>query len=240
MRQAFVNRNPLAQVYHWVGRILAPALGVRCQLCAGAGDEGLDLCRPCRDELPWFGPACSRCARPLPRSGVCGRCLQRPPPVESLGVALDYRAETASLIRAFKFRGDLAAGRLLGDLLAQRWPPDLPRALIPMPLHPRRQRERGFNQAIEIARRLPGRILADHVRRVRATPPQSRLDRRERQGNVRRAFALTGRPLPAAVTIVDDVVTTGASVFALAETLRRGGVREVHAVAVCRAPLEGA
>jgi ComF family protein len=239
MRPFAVNRAQGLMVYKCLERTLALLLGNRCQLCAGRGATGIDLCQPCRRELPWATSGCRLCARPLGAAGVCGRCQQRPPPLTSLHVALDYRTEAASLVQAFKFRGDLAAGRLLADLLAASWPSHLPPALVPMPLHPRRLRERGFNQATEIARRLPGRILIDRVRRVRATPPQSRLDRRERQGNVRRAFARTGRPLPPAVTLVDDVVTTGASLFALADVLRAGGVHEVHAIAVCRAPPGG-
>lgn len=239
MRPGTVNRKRAARVYHWLERLLAPVLGSSCQLCLAPGATGLDLCAGCRGDLPWTGAACPRCTRPLGRIATCGACQRRAPPVAGARAAFHYRDEVAALVQAFKFRGDLAAGRLLGDLLAQRWDASLPAVLVPMPLHPRRQRERGFNQATELARRLPGEIHPDLVRRVRATPAQTKLGRAARRANVRDAFALTGRPLPPRLTVVDDVITTGASVHALTRVLRTAGVSEIHVIAVARAPLGG-
>jgi len=145
------------------------------------------------------------------------------------------------LIRELKFRGRLANARLLGDLMAGALaasaapPPDL---IVPVPLHPARQRRRGFNQAVELARPVSVRLgipLAPSLcRRVRNTAPQSQLDGSYRRRNVRRAFAIAAAS-PPRVAIVDDVMTSASTVAALAAVLRRGGARRVEVWVCARA-----
>jgi ComF family protein len=150
----------------------------------------------------------------------------------------DYPAD--GLIKGFKYGRRLAVGRVLGELMAERLAGRaLPALVLPVPLHPARERERGFNQATELARPLAAALGlaldAGLCRRVRATPSQSALDRRTRARNLRGAFALS-RALPAdEVAIVDDVVTTGATAAALAATLRRAGVRRIEIWSAARA-----
>jgi ComF family protein len=231
-----------------IGRRLWPAVCLVCREPAGPG--GRDLCRPCADALPWNRSACGACALPLPvPAAACGACLRRPPPLTETRAVFRYAAPLDRLLPRLKFHGDLAAGRLcaglmahaLADSLAQELQPQAlaPRApvqrmLVPLPLHRDRLRTRGFDQALELARPL-GRALAlpvadDLLRRVRDTAPQSRLDAAARRRNLRGAFALApGATPPAHVVLVDDVMTTGATLHAAANALLRAGALRVDA-----------
>ncbi len=215
-----------------------------CVLCGGSGQGQQDLCPDCERDLPWLRRACVRCARPLATSDalVCGTCLRRPPAFQNTIAALHYQRPVDALICGLKFNQQLQFARVLGNLLARavlnrNLPP--PDALIPVPLHPGRQRQRGFNQAIELARpaaRLFGIPLASRCcTRIRATDSQSLLNRRERSANVRGAFGLRGAVPGSHVAIVDDVMTTASTAQALARTLRAGGARQVDVWCVARA-----
>ncbi|WP_101927553.1 MULTISPECIES: ComF family protein [Luteimonas] len=235
MSQA-VNRDPPAAVderwRRWL-RAMAPS---RCLICRERGANGLDLCLACAAALPWSGNACRRCAMPLPGDDACcGACLRRPPPLTEVRAAFVYGFPVDRLLPRFKFHRDLAAGALLAGCLA-RAVAALPRpdALVPVPLHTARLRQRGYDQALELARPLARRtgvpLRADLLRRSRATSPQSRLDAAARRRNVRRAFEVAAASgLPAHVVLVDDVMTTGATLHAAAIALRRAGVARVDA-----------
>ncbi|WP_223296676.1 ComF family protein [Thiorhodovibrio frisius] len=219
-----------------------------CVLCGAAGFGELDLCLGCLADLPDVAPSCERCALPLPAGTpdgiVCGKCQRQPPAYDRCIALFRYQGAVARLVGDFKFRQRLHLGRLFGQLLAEaaRWQPDasLPDLLVPVPLHPSRLRQRGYNQSLEVAR-VAGRALgidADRsgVERVVATPPQLTLAREERQSNVRNAFRVR-RPLMARhVAIIDDVVTTGATVGELARVLRQAGAERVDVWAVARTP----
>lgn len=244
MSRATVNQLGRLPVYDWLKTGLERLFPPVCRLCADAGQPGRDLCAPCQDELPWLEHYCTRCAEPLPEAAeeaTCGRCRRRSLPFDTVLAPFRYQAPLDSLIKSFKFQGSLASGRLLADLLAEharRQP--RPQLLIPVPLHGRRLRQRGYNQAVELARQV-GRELdipcspALALRR-RHTPPQHDLPARERRRNIRGAFCLRG-PLEARhVAIVDDVLTTGSTVAELARELRHAGARRVDVWVVARAP----
>jgi ComF family protein len=174
----------------------------------------------------------------------CGDCQRRPPPFDAAFAPLRYEYPLPQLIGAMKFRGRLAPARLLGALLAEalagRAEP-LPEVLIPVPLHPSRLRERGYNQALEIARALarhcPLPVAPRLLIRQRPTRPQSELSGRERRRNLRGAFVpLPGVRLPDHVALLDDVITTGTTLAELAKVLKGQGVRRVEAWAVARTP----
>ncbi|MDX1655427.1 MAG: ComF family protein [Candidatus Competibacteraceae bacterium] len=221
-------------VYQWLknAQIFPP----RCLLCAGPGADGLDLCPGCRQDLPVNTTACCHCATPLTLGGKrCGRCQAHPPPFQATVAPFLYAPPLDWLIWEAKFHGQLPAARLLGQLLAEtlaaRETP-LPQVIVPVPLHPTRLRERGFNQALEVARPvarslgLP--VTVEAVARVRATLPQSGQDRTSRRRNLRGAFSASG-PLPwRQVAILDDVITTTATVTELAITLHKAGVEEIQ------------
>jgi ComF family protein len=146
------------------------------------------------------------------------------------------------LVPRLKFHNDLAAGRLLSGLMAEGLAA-LPRpaALVPVPLHDGRLGRRGYDQALELAAPLAQRLgiplLADALLRTRATSPQSELDAAARQRNLRCAFAVrVHAPLPGHVVLVDDVMTTGATLVAAARTLLRAGVARVDAWFCARVP----
>ncbi len=215
----------------------------RCLLCGEPGRQGRDLCRPCGDALPWNRRACLRCALPLTASeSACGHCLRHPPLVDETHAALVYAFPVDRLLPRLKFHADLACGRLLSQLMIEAFAA-LPRpdALIPLPLHRHRLRARGYDQALELARPLARAfalpLLDDALIRRRGTPPQSRLDAAARRRNLRGAFAVASTaPLPAHVAVIDDVVTTGATLHAAAHALRRAGAQRVDAWVCARTP----
>lgn len=144
---------PLRPLTRW---LLPPPA---CLLCAARSDQPpRPLCRACAADLPWSRQQCRRCALPLPLDGqVCGECLRRPPAYEQAIAPWRYAFPLDSLINRFKHQAAWPLGRLLGELLAehlrQRYAEGLPRParLLPVPLAPRRERRRGFNQAQQLA-----------------------------------------------------------------------------------------
>jgi ComF family protein len=222
--------NPLARLRltapRAVSRLLAATLfPPRCCLCGfeGAGLD-LDLCKFCFTDLPWV------------REPTAGRV-----------VALRFEHPVDDLIRALKYRGELANARVLGALLAaavRNRGVELPKLLVPVPLHDARLCERGFNQAAALAR-YAGRALEipfarSALRRVRDTPTQTALDEKARRRNVRDAFVVAGvkareRLLAAGhVALVDDVMTTGSTLAEARGLLLEAGVRRVDVWAVAR------
>lgn len=214
----------------------------RCLICGELGANGLDLCANCRETLPAQRHACSHCALPLAQPGACGQCQQHGPLLDHCHAAFVYAYPLDRLVPRLKFHRDLAAGRLLGELLlesiaAAQLP--LPQALVPVPLHAGRLRQRGYDQALELARPLARRLKlslrADALQRSRATAAQSELDAGQRQRNVHQAFRACG-PMPAHVVLIDDVMTTGATLQAAARALRQAGVQRVDAWVCARVP----
>lgn len=226
----------------WLRKAVRTVFPPRCLLCGEAGLNGRDLCPACTAALPWNSSACLRCALPLPTPGTCGACLQKPPAMSETHAVFVYGFPLDRLIPRLKFHNDLAAGRLLSGLMAEGLAA-LPRpaALVPVPLHGTRLGRRGYDQALELAAPLAQRLriplLADALLRTRATSPQSELDAIARQRNLRRAFAVRANAvLPDHIVLIDDVMTTGATLEAAARTLLRAGVVRVDAWVCARVP----
>ena len=221
--------------------------GGACLLCRGAAREGL-LCAPCNTDLPRLNEAlCPRCALPSPAGATCGRCLAYPPHFDATIAALAYRFPADVLVHALKFRGELALAGLFARLLAERIGPGHGvRCVVPVPISVERLRERGYNQALEIARHLARatgtRLAPELCERVRNTPAQTGLPWAERARNVHGAFR-AARPLEgAAIAVLDDVMTTGATLDEIAATLKRAGAARVVGWVVARTfpPADGA
>ena len=235
-------RGPATRLAGWALRSLHALLPPRCLLCAEPGADGLDLCVACQDSLPWNRTPCARCGLPLPVAApACGRCLRRPPPFAATYAPWAYAFPLDRLLPRLKFHGDLAAGALVaGRMLDALRGVPRPQALVPVPLHHARLRERGYDQALELARplarglRVP--LRADLLRRPRATTAQSALAAGARRRNVRGAFAVDARDLPAHVALIDDVLTTGATAGECAQVLLESGVGRVDLWAVASAP----
>jgi ComF family protein len=206
---------------------LARCFGGSCFLCRGAA-AGL-LCAACDAELPRLaGPRCPRCALDSPRGEVCGRCLSEPPHYDATVAALAYEFPADALVHSLKFRGELVLAEHLGAILGQCIAAQDVDSVIAVPLSADRLRSRGYNQAVEIARHVAGRALElDLCVRERDTPAQMDLPYAERRRNVRGAFRCT-RALPgASVAVVDDVMTTGATLDEIAQVLKRAGAERV-------------
>ena len=215
----------------------------RCLICQGTAHGGGNFCQGCAATLPYLGPACPQCAAPYDlgtHATVCGRCQTEAPAYTASRALFRYSFPIDRLIQGLKYHGQLHHARVLGELLAaqlaERQAPD---CILPVPLHAARLRERGYNQSLELARAV-ARTL--HVKldyrsltRTRPTPPQTGLPLDERARNVRDAFALAPNFSPRHVAIVDDVMTSGHTVNAVAKCLRHGGVEEVEVWVVARA-----
>jgi ComF family protein len=176
----------------------------------------------------------------MPTAGVCGQCLKTPPHFDATLAALRYAFPADQLIMRLKYTAHLPLAILLGNLLGKRLPLQerLPDLLIPMPLHRARLAERGFNQALEIARplaRISGvPIQTTGILRARNTASQADLSAKQRLANVRRVFDSRVGFQGMSVAIVDDVMTTGASLNELAHTLKRAGAVRVENWVVAR------
>jgi ComF family protein len=211
-----------------------------CCLCgtpAERGKGGAPVCGDCADELLHHDlSSCPCCALPTPEAQICGRCLRDPPAFDSTCALYSYVFPADVLVRAFKYRHRLSLARFFVDAVSL-----LPEAdvVVPMPLHPRRLSERGFNQSLEIARplaRAAGLPLEqERVVRVRYTPPQAMLDREARLASPRGVFASRRRFDGLRVMVIDDVMTTGASLDALAHCLKMAGAASVHNFVLARA-----
>ena len=224
-----------------LGRALWPS---RCLVCGERGHARRDLCQPCAEALPWNRSACAHCALPLPVDAGqrCGHCLRHASPLHVTHAACVYAFPVDHLLPRFKFHRDLAAGRLLAQLMADTFGAhERPQALVPIPLHRNRLRARGYDQALELARplaralRIP--LCADRLQRIRATSAQSELSASARHRNLRGAFGVRmGSVLPTHVALIDDVMTTGATLHAAAKALHRAGVARVDAWVCARVP----
>jgi ComF family protein len=217
-----------------VGRSL---LGQDCLLCGAASRDAL-LCDGCNADLPWLGEACPQCAGPSGGDGPCGACLARPPAFDATVAAWRYEFPVDRLVHALKYGRRLALAELFGQALAPRVGDRRIDAVVPMPLAPRRLAERGFNQALEIARwvakRTGIRLEPQLAERIRDTAPQTDLPHAARAANVRGAFACAAALAGQAIAVVDDVMTTGATAEELARTLKRAGAARVESWVVAR------
>ncbi|MCE9549396.1 MAG: ComF family protein [Betaproteobacteria bacterium] len=208
-----------------------------CFLCGTASRNGV-WCAACDADLPYLTAAsCPVCALPTHDGATCGHCLQQAPHFDRTVAVFAYAFPLNKLVQALKHNEKLMLANSLADKLTQRIAvrPDY---LVAMPLHPARLRARGFNQSFELARHI-GRqmdipVLLNACQRSRDTPPQTALSRKERDKNVRQAFICTQDFSGKHVAIVDDVMTSGASLNEVAQTLRKAGAREISAWVIAR------
>lgn len=210
-----------------------------CVLCGSMSHDGL-WCAACDADLPYLNaPHCPVCALPTPSGEVCGHCLKQPPLFTRTTALFGYSFPLDKLIQGMKYGEQLALAHAFAKKLVQRIDKsNLPDCVIAMPLHPAKLRERGFNQSLllaaTVARDLKLELLPNACRRVRDTPPQSALPWKQRKKNVRNAFCcdmdLTGKR----IALVDDVLTTGASLNALAEAVQQRGASQISAWVVAR------
>lgn len=221
---------------------LSSALPGQCAVCHAWPAQ--PVCSSCVTRFAQPQPRCQTCALPVP-AGIsrCGACLKSPPPLDACLAAVGYTYPWSELIARYKF-GDMPgwSATLAGLLRSMPWvEPALEAAdlLLPVPLSRQRLQQRGYNQALELARQLaPAKAAPGLLLRIRDTPPQSSLQRAERLRNVQGAFAV--EPLRQTevrgkrVVLIDDVMTSGASLFAAAQALRDAGAAHITGLVLAR------
>lgn len=214
-------------------RLARLVFGGTCFVCRGKARA--TLCESCGADLPCLPASlCPRCSLESPAGAVCGRCLARPPHYDATVAAFAYRFPADVLVHALKFRGELALAPYLAGLILEKISPRDVDCIVPVPLSAERLRERGYNQSAEIARHLGGKLELDACVRERDAPPQAGLDREARRRNVRGAFRCRRSFAGGRVAVVDDVMTTGATLDELARALKAGGAESVVNWVVCR------
>ena len=219
----------------------------QCAVCRAWPSQ--PLCEACVARFAQPLPRCRRCALPV-SAGVeqCGACIKAPPPLDACLAAVTYAYPWSGLISSYKFHSATGWAQTLATLLRSTpWvEPALEQArwVLPLPLSRERLLQRGFNQALLLARELAAeKTRADMLLRIRDTPAQSQLDRAQRLRNVQGAFAV--EPALAAslqgqrVLLVDDVMTSGASLHAAATVLRQAGAAHITALVVARTDAPG-
>lgn len=214
--------------------------------CFSCGEPSLStshgLCPWCRRALPRWQHGCPRCGEPLALDQLCQHCLHRLPPLDGCQALWLYQPPLQRLIAQMKYPGDApmatvlaqSAAPLIHSLITQS-------ILVPVPLHHNRLAERGFNQAQLLAEywsRALGLTCAQLLTRTADTPPQAGMKAAARRRNLRRAFTVNGPVKGLRLVLVDDVMTTGSTLFAAARVLKAAGASEVRALVLARTPLD--
>ncbi len=229
---------------NWFASLTRRMVPAPCAICGLATSQNNGLCAACEGGMRQdSAPKCPVCALPTTVAGQpCLDCHQTPPPFDATVAGLGFEPGVRHLIHALKYRHDTAVlealcAPLRAQLCATDFAPDA--VLLPMPLHPTRLRDRGFNQAALIATALARhtglRVMPDLVRRTRSDPPQVTQTAAERRRALRAAFEAVP-PVPQRVIVVDDVMTTGSSAAAVARVLKAAGAQWVGVWVVARTP----
>ncbi|WP_053131045.1 ComF family protein [Pseudomonas sp. MIACH] len=225
-----------------------------CLICDERTGTADFICNACEIELPWLMEHCTVCALPLPMDGlVCGECQKHPPAFKQVIAPWAYSFPVDTLISRFKHQARWPLGHLLGHLLGQHLQHRFdnaeltrPDCLLPVPMARKRLRERGYNQALMLARWLSADLSIEYdehlLLRPHETVAQQHLDAKTRKRNLLGAFALAGdaQVQDRHFALVDDVLTTGATAHSLARLLMNAGARQVDVYCLARTPKPGA
>ncbi|MBN1683915.1 MAG: ComF family protein [Gammaproteobacteria bacterium] len=207
-----------------------------CVFCKKRTGRPLDLCRACEQKLSSLNHACPYCALPIPDDiEICARCLKQKPPFDRVFIPYVYEGSAISLIRGLKFSSRLPYADILGNLLVNFFDhlsdENKPDCIIPVPLHAKRLKERGFNQALEIAKPISQKLKipidTKSCTRIKYTLAQASLPKKDRKKNVQKAFGVTPQFQRKHVMLIDDVMTTGNTLNELSQILKQAGVKKV-------------
>lgn len=211
-----------------------------CILCSSAQKGMLAICTDCLHELPWHTHEhCPQCGLPSTSNHICGHCLSSPPAFDVTQALFRYEYPLDAMLQRYKYGHQLTMAETFGELMANSILASArPDVIIPMPLHPQRLQERGFNQAVEIgrvvAKRLQLPLDIQSCTRIKLAPPQVSLPLKERVKNMRNAFACHTNLDGLRIALLDDVMTTGASLNALASVVKAAGAAYVECWTVAR------
>ncbi len=241
-------------------RLLNLLFPQQCLLCGTPHQTRAGVCEHCNNDLPRNSSACYCCAQPLPPAShdetiiLCGQCLQSKPPFQGSFSPYIYTFPLAQLIGRYKYQRNFAIGKVLENLLWQAvstmppaWlttndqviDPDTTPILVPVPLHWKRQLYRGFNQADRLAHSLGKQLQLPvvHVcKRTHGSTPQHELKRTQRLKNLRHKFTVTQPVYQKHLVLIDDVMTTGATLYELSRILLLAGARRVDTITLARTP----
>lgn len=228
----------LPSLFSQIGKRLSPW---RCPACGLAGGSPWgQLCPWCRRALSRWQSGCPCCGEPAAENTLCRRCLRRTPPLSQCNAVWLYDPPIDQLLSRYKYQPDFPLAKALIHAALptiRRWP--RAELLVPIPLHPRRLRQRSFNQAELLCRHLSLALAVDWaplLQRVVDTPAQAGLSSSARRRNLRRAFVANPDVSGKIITLVDDVMTTGSTIFAAARALRQAGASEVNCWVMARTP----
>jgi ComF family protein len=234
--------NALARLPH---RLQTHCLLCQCAYITHQQDipRYFGLCVFCQQHLHFIETACHQCGIPLPSAQtLCGKCIQTTPAFDATCCALHYDDTSQPLIHRLKIQHNNAITRLLSELLidAIKKHQHLPDIVIPVPMHWRKNLHKGNNHAHLLAKQLCRELQlplnTSNLQRITNNPAQKQLNAQQRQKNLHRAFHCTEQVEGLSIAIVDDVITTGSTMNAIAQTLKKSGAKEVLCWAVARTP----
>jgi ComF family protein len=217
-----------------------------CVLCNQFHKSSLAVCDGCIALISPLGTACTYCAYPLFDGSylICGQCIKNPPYFDNSYIAYTFEEPLRSLLHHFKYHNGLYLKTFLSHLILQALPPQmqLPQCLIPVPLHPKKLKVRGFNQAALLTTQLAKKLRIPYdlinCQKVVNTEPQASLDGEQRKKNVRGAFQVNFITYQH-VALVDDLLTTGSTANEIARTLKNAGVKKVDVWCCARTVVKG-
>jgi len=230
----------LASLTRQSAQLYSKLFPIPCFLC-GTPSQHWAVCDQCIAAFPLLGSACQRCAMPLQTGSICGKCLSSPPQQDLSFSTLRYTDAVKLCVTAFKYQQQLQFSSLFAHLMSRslNTRDNLPELLIPIPLHPIKIRQRGYNQAAELAKDLSQRLGIPHttslLSRVKNTLPQSSLPFKQRRHNLRHAFRCKTTVAPKHIAIIDDVMTSGFTSNEAAKTLRQQGAEIIEVWTIARA-----
>lgn len=233
---------PLSVAREWMRRALDLLFPPHCVVCSHAGTWFCGTCLADVQAVP--EPVCIRCGQPVTHRGVCSLCRTNPLPLDGIRSVAVFEGTLRTAVHEFKYKGRRVLAPIFGEMMYQYWahggvPVDM---VVPVPLHPSRKKERGFDQAYLLAGEFSNRSRLQldngHLLRMRSTVPQVGLGFAQRKANVAKAFAWRGSGLRGRrLLLIDDVCTTGATLAACASVLRSAGAGSVWALTLAR-PLD--
>ncbi len=232
-------REFLSILPHRIWQLYSKLMPIPCRLC-GTMSQHQAICLACLQNLPLLGDACPRCALPISNAYLCGHCLHQPPEQDLSFSLFPYLDPVDRLIADLKYHDKLFLSQffaqLMGDKLRNRRQPDL---LIPIPLHPNRLRQRGYNQSFELAKALSIKLGIPtsnrYLIRTIDTKSQASIPFKARKQNIQHAFKLIQTEVPAHIAIIDDVLTTGHTANAAVKQLRQAGAITIEIWTIARA-----
>jgi len=227
----------ISTLTHQVGQLYSNLLPIPCLVCGMASGNSV-ICLACNADLPRPSLVCIRCGMPITHDALCGSCLVHPLNHDFCYSPFFYKEVIPRLISQFKYHNQFALTDFFAEQFLQyRGQDDLPALLIPVPLHAKKLRERGYNQSHEFAKslkKLTNLPIAHPVVRHKQTKSQTGLSVKQRKQNVKNAFRVIEPNLPEHVALIDDVLTSGQTANAITDSLRKSGVKTIELWTIAR------